>query len=76
MRLYSILNSATVGIGELCQGAEHSASGMVAAGEISLRLHLDQAAGRALKLESKALAAIKALRAGAAADTTVLTPRS
>src|ERR1700691_2294939 len=64
MRLYSILNSATVGIGELCQGGECGASGMVVPGKICLRLHLDQAAGSALKFESQPLAAVKLRRLG------------
>src|SRR5579862_4819946 len=54
--LYSTLNSATVGIGGLCQGG---ASSTMPAGEILLRLHLDETAGRTLELQCQALAVIE-----------------
>src|SRR5208283_396633 len=47
--LYSILNSATVDMGELCQGLRCGASGTVPAREIKLCLHLDEPARGALE---------------------------
>src|ERR1700722_7252449 len=62
MRLYSILNSATVGIGELCQGGRACASRMVMARQIGRRLHFHQPARRALELEAQPLAAVELSR--------------
>jgi hypothetical protein len=75
--------AAPVGMGELCQarlvGAANAPptrpSSTMACGEIVLRLHFNQAAGGALEFELQALAVIERA-GGAAADTTIFTPRS